>query len=87
MVSRGTSSHFIFTDKAQLVWLEGVLTMAAKKRWVLPSICEFRSQRRTLAVTQFHLQGRWVLKIYERCHNQKIFFVIILCDANSHGWF
>ncbi|CAN0908240.1 hypothetical protein LINGRAHAP2_LOCUS25183 [Linum grandiflorum] len=86
VVEHRKSSHFIFLDKGQLVWLHGVLQVAAKNGWKLPLVCESSSKRRTIAITQFHLQGRWVLKIYEKCLNQKVFFVIIPVDSNSDGW-
>ncbi|CAN0843624.1 hypothetical protein LINGRAHAP2_LOCUS3947 [Linum grandiflorum] len=44
------------------------------------------SKRRIISVTHFHLQGRPVLKIYEKCSNGKIFFVILPCENNSEGW-
>ncbi|CAN0825304.1 hypothetical protein LINGRAHAP2_LOCUS364 [Linum grandiflorum] len=49
-------------------------------------VCELKSKRRTISITRFHLQGRLVLKIYERCGNGKVFFVIIPCEDNNGGW-
>ncbi|CAN0912984.1 hypothetical protein LINGRAPRIM_LOCUS355 [Linum grandiflorum] len=71
---------------SQLTWLEGVLKVGAGCKWKLSLVCEPKSKGRTISATKFHLQGRLVLKIYEKCSNRKIFFVIILGESAAGGW-
>ncbi|CAN0922513.1 Putative ribonuclease H protein At1g65750 [Linum grandiflorum] len=86
VVSQNKASHFIFLDGEQLKWLEGVFKVAAERSWVFPSVCESLAKRRTIVVTKFHLRGEPVVKIYERCVNGYVFFVLIPREAKG-GWF
>ncbi|CAN0840491.1 hypothetical protein LINGRAHAP2_LOCUS2837 [Linum grandiflorum] len=86
VVWQGSSQHFVFLDKAQLDWLIGTMEVAAENNWSIPEVCKLTSNRGTISITKFHLQGRPVIKIYEKCWNGKIFFVIIPREANSNGW-
>ncbi|CAN0904615.1 hypothetical protein LINGRAHAP2_LOCUS23190, partial [Linum grandiflorum] len=79
-------SHFVFLEMSQVRWLEGVLQVAAHKGWDFPLECKCSSERRTISLTKFHMQGVLVVMIYERCSNGKIFYVIIPLDQKSGGW-
>ncbi|CAN0863474.1 hypothetical protein LINGRAHAP2_LOCUS8700, partial [Linum grandiflorum] len=85
-VTQAGSSHFVYLETQHLRWLEGVLATAAGQKWKFPLDCFSRSSRRVISLTSFHLKGARVLKIYERCQNGKVFFVIIPMDPHSLGW-
>ncbi|CAN0919590.1 hypothetical protein LINGRAHAP2_LOCUS31547, partial [Linum grandiflorum] len=80
------SSHFIFMDLRQTKWLDGVLRVASGNEWRFPLVCECESQKRVISLTRFHMRGSPVVKVYERCRNGKIFFVLIPIDPNGGGW-
>ncbi|CAN1759419.1 hypothetical protein LINPERHAP1_LOCUS7119 [Linum perenne] len=86
MVCRGSLSHFVFLDRASLIWLEQVLHIASQSGWKLPVPCEFSSVKRTLKLSSFFLRNSPVLKISELCANDKSFFVLVPADSSSSSW-
>ncbi|CAN1134869.1 hypothetical protein LINPERHAP2_LOCUS8524 [Linum perenne] len=86
LVSKGSSSHFVFLDHSSVLWLEGVLQVASLNNWSFPSGCEFSSPRRTVKITLFVTGSNKSLKISELCSNGKIFYVLIPLVHASEGW-
>ncbi|CAN0846757.1 hypothetical protein LINGRAHAP2_LOCUS4609, partial [Linum grandiflorum] len=83
--SQNGSSHFVFLDSVQLHWMEGVVSVAAENDWVFPLDGRCVTQNRIISATKFQLHGAPVVKVYERCRNGKIFFVIFPKEQ-ARGW-
>ncbi|CAN1233719.1 hypothetical protein LINPERPRIM_LOCUS3990 [Linum perenne] len=86
LVERKGKSHFIFLDEDQLLWLQDVLTVAARGGWMLPRNCVRSSFRRRVVVEDFWSRGTRFLCVRESCRDGKSFFVVIPMDLLSGGW-
>ncbi|CAN1172775.1 hypothetical protein LINPERHAP2_LOCUS30285 [Linum perenne] len=86
VVHRGSKSHFIFLDRASVLWLEGILQVAFSKGWKFPSDCGNSSLRRSVSVSSFSTTEGRFLKISEACINGKFFFVLVPTQSSSDGW-
>ncbi|CAN1194305.1 hypothetical protein LINPERHAP2_LOCUS42501 [Linum perenne] len=86
LVSKGSSTHFIFLDHSSVLWLEGVLQVASLNNWSFPPVCESCSPRRTVKIAPFAPGATKMLKISEFCSNGKIFYVLIPVAHELEGW-
>ncbi|CAN1767292.1 hypothetical protein LINPERHAP1_LOCUS10211 [Linum perenne] len=85
-VSRDSSTHFIFLERQQVAWLEGVLKVASSSKWVFPKDCSSRSTRRSISVFRCLVRGKPALKIVESCSAGKVFFVVIPSSTQAGDW-
>ncbi|CAN1158043.1 hypothetical protein LINPERHAP2_LOCUS21910 [Linum perenne] len=85
-VVRNSSTHFIYLDQGQMVWLEGVLKFARSTNWAFPKEYSTNSFRRSISVVRCLHRGKPALKISEKCSSGKLFFVVIPSLSVSGDW-
>ncbi|CAN0928361.1 hypothetical protein LINGRAHAP2_LOCUS36450 [Linum grandiflorum] len=85
-VSDGHSSFFVVFAEEHLVWLVGVLKVAASQRWSFPMVCEAEFAGRRIHIGAMWRRGRRLLCVSESSRGGRSFYVRVPVEENSDGW-